>query len=222
MARCTRCGAENPDYVLYCGKCGGDVTKDKNAVIVPIVPLEPSKGVNQTKATETPAPQGPESPKKKCRWCGREVNAEAYVCPFCGKNPWGPWGRDRVDEERYRQYEESENPSHTSASSTLTLGGVLALLAGVLALGQGLLYIVVGQAVGSYAPSGFLCLCGGIDFLFGVFSISAGIFAIQRKHFGLAVIGAIFGMLGIGLLIGFVFGLIGLILIAISGHEFTE
>ena len=44
----------------------------------------------------------------------------------------------------------------------------------------------------------------------------------HQDYFGLAIIGAVFGMLGLGLLIGFVFGLIGLILIAISGPEFRE
>jgi predicted RNA-binding Zn-ribbon protein involved in translation (DUF1610 family) len=222
MARCTRCGAQNPDYVLYCGKCGGEITKDKNEAFVPVSSSEPSKRVNQANAAVSSAPQVPQPPMKYCTWCGREVNAAAHVCPFCGKNPWGPWGRDRLDEEMYNQYVETVSPSHTKASGALILGGVLVLLAGVLALGQGILYVVIGEAVSSYAPSGFLCLCGGIDILFGIFSIAAGVFSIQRRHFGLAIIGAVFGMLGLGLLIGFVFGLIGLILIAISGPEFRE
>jgi len=222
MARCTRCGAQNPDYVLYCGKCGGEVTKDENAVIVPVIPSEPLKRADQAKATETSAPQRPEPQKKNCAWCGREVRAEAYVCPYCGKNPWGPWGRNRQDEEMYSQYVEEEIPSYEKASGMLTLGGVLALLAGVLALGQGLVYVVVGQAIASYAPSGFLSCCGGLDVLFGILSIAAGIYAIQRKHFWLAIMGSVFGMLGLGLIVGFFLGLVGLVIIATSRQEFRD
>ena len=208
---------------MYCGKCGGGVTKDESAVIVPIIPSEPPKGVEQAKASETSSPQKPEPPKKKCAWCSRDVNAETYICPYCGKNPWGPWGRNRRDEELYDQYVGTEGARYNKASSGLTIGGVMALLAGVLALGQGLLYIVVGQAISSYAPSsGYLCLCGGLDALFGIVSIGAGVFALQRKHFGLAVVGAVFGMLGLGLIIGFVLGLIAVIFIAICREEFRS
>ena len=198
------------------------MTKDENIVIVPVIPQEPPRGVEQTTATVGTAQQVRESPKKKCAWCGREVNADAYVCPFCGKNPWGPWGRDGRSEQMYREYTEKETSSYEKASSGLTIGGILALLAGILALGQGILYVVVGETFASYAPSGLLCLCGGIDVLFGLLSIGAGIGALQRKHFALTLLGAICGMLGFGLLIGFVFGLIALILIAMTKEEFTS
>jgi hypothetical protein len=122
----------------------------------------------------------------------------------------------------YNEYKEEEIPSYEKASTGLVIGGVLALLAGILALGQGLLYMVIGEAVSTYAPTGFLCLCGGIDVLFGILSIGAGIGALQRKHFALTLLGAICGMLGLGLLIGFLFGLIALILIAITKEEFTS
>lgn len=226
MARCTRCGAQNPDYVFYCGKCGGEVTKDENAVIVPVIPSEPPKGGEQAKATETSSPQEPEPPRKKCTWCGKEVNASAYLCPFCGKNPWGPWGRNARDEALYQtQIENIDGPGAyglTHASGGLTLGGILAIIAGVLALGQGLLYSVIGSTFAVLPGSGSLCLCGSVDALFGALSILGGISALKRSNWALALFGAILGMLGIGLLIGALLGLIALILIAMSRNEFDS
>ena len=226
MARCTRCGAQNPDYVFYCGKCGGEVTKDENAVIVPIIPSEPPKGVEQAKATEISSPQKPEPPKKKCAWCGRDVNAETYICPYCGKNPWGPWGRNARDEALYQAQSEDIDGlgayGSTHASGGLTAGGVLAIIAGVLALGQGLLYSVIGSTFSVLPGSGYLCLCGGIDALFGVLSILGGISALKRSSWALALFGAILGMLGLGLLVGGLLGLIALILIATSRNEFDS
>lgn len=226
MARCTRCGAQNPDYVFYCGKCGGEVTKDENAVIVPVIPSESPKVVEQAKATETSSPKKPEPPKKKCTWCGRDVNAETYICPYCGKNPWGPWGRNARDEALYQAQSEDINYigayGSAHASGTLTAGGVLAIIAGVLALGQGLLYSIIGSTFTVLPGSGSLCLCGGVDALFGVLSILGGISALKRRSWALALFGAILGMLGFGLLIGALFGLIALILIAMSRNEFES
>lgn len=57
--------------------------------------------------------------------------------------------------------------------------------------------------------------CGVIVLILGVLAILGGIFAIQRKSFALALIGAIFTIPSI-------LGLIGLILIAVSRDEFNS
>jgi len=95
----------------------------------------------------------------------------------------------------------------------------LAIIGGILALGQGLLYVIVGSSVTGVAPPS-LCFCGGLDIVFGAASIAGGAYAMQAKSFVLALVGAILGMLGLGLLVGFVFGLIATILIAVSRGEF--
>jgi hypothetical protein len=202
MARCTRCGAWNPDYVQFCGKCGGEVVKDAGDSSYP--------------------PPAPVRDKRICAWCGKEVGEAVTVCPFCGRDLAAPAGTHRSAQDIYTEPYYPVTHRSTGASGTLILGAIFALLAGVMALGQGLLYMVVGSAVGSYAPGGFICFCGGLDFVFGLASIAAGVFALQRKSFMLCVIGAVLGMLGLGLLIGFVFGLIALILIAISKEEFSS
>lgn len=111
-------------------------------------------------------------------------------------------------------------PSRPGPSGALIAGGVFAILAGVLALGQGLLYSSFSSAFAYVSGSNSLCLCGGLDVLFGAFSLVAGVFALKGKNFALALTGSVFGMLGIGFLIGFVFGLVAIILIAVSKNDF--
>lgn len=96
----------------------------------------------------------------------------------------------------------------------------MAILAGVLALGQGILWAGVSSAAAAYIPTGALCLCGGVDMIFGLASIAGGIMALKRTSFGLALLGAILGMLGFGFLIGALLGLIAVILIAVSRNDF--
>ena len=101
----------------------------------------------------------------------------------------------------------------------------MALLAGVLALGQGIIYAMANEIAvtqGFTDVAGSLCMCSGLDILFGLASIVGGIFAIQRKYFALALIAAILGMLGLGFVIGALIGLIALILIAVSKAEFED
>lgn len=219
MARCPGCGKDNPGYVIYCGHCGKEIPADARKA------SEQQLESNETTETGIPVerPREPTLSSMKrpaeivtCAYCGADQESGLLRCPSCGKNPKGPWEDDS-------DYLADGGPaSRDSSSGSLLAGGVLAIIAGVLAFGQGLLYVVVGGAV-SYLPgAGSLCLCGGLDILFGLGSIAGGVFAIQRKHFALALLGAVVGMLGIGLLIGFLLGLIALILIAVSRNEFER
>ncbi len=67
----------------------------------------------------------------------------------------------------------------------------------------------------TFGVSGIVTLCGVIVLILGIIAILGGIFAIQRKHFGLAILGAIFSLGGL-----FIFGLIGIILIAVGRDDF--
>jgi len=222
MAKCPYCGKDNPGYVIYCGSCGTEIPPEARSA-----PPGP-----QTVEEEASAPAEAESPPEgirpaqrsppamiRCMYCGAEQEEGRAFCPFCGREPRGPW-RGFGPHEDTPSYSEVQYPAETSG--TLMIGGVLAIIAGVLALGQGLLYTVVGGSV-SYVPeSGFLCMCGGLDILFGLASIFGGVFAIQRKNFVFAVLGAVLGMLGLGLMIGALLGLIALIIIASSRNEFHD
>ncbi|KYK29735.1 MAG: hypothetical protein AYK23_04970 [Candidatus Proteinoplasmatales archaeon SG8-5] len=66
-----------------------------------------------------------------------------------------------------------------------------------------------------------LMVCGVIFIIFSILALLGGIMAITRKSWGFAVVGAIFGLLTIGPYgLGFVLGLVALILIIISKDEF--
>jgi len=102
------------------------------------------------------------------------------------------------------------------------IGGILILigaLAGII-VGVSLIWLESFLLpLGDYGVdvSGIFAVCGIIWILLSLIGLLGGIFAMQRKHFGLAIVGGIFS-----LLFGFfIFGLIGLILVAISKDEFT-
>jgi len=102
------------------------------------------------------------------------------------------------------------------------VGGILILIGALvgIAMGASLIWggaMIVDISVYSGGLAEILAICGIIWLVLGIIGLLGGIFAMQRKHFGLAIVGGIFSMLA-GL---FIFGLIGLILVAISKDEFT-
>lgn len=110
-------------------------------------------------------------------------------------------------------------PTAKKESAMPTIGGILIIIAGILELIVAAGLIAGGTALLgiSFGGSGFLVVCGVIVAILGLVALLGGVFAIQRKHFGLAVLGGILGLLG-----WFIPGLIGLILIAISRDEFHD
>ena len=102
------------------------------------------------------------------------------------------------------------------------VGGILILIGALVGIASGASLIWAGSMflpLGDYGMdiSGILAVCGIIWIVLSLIGLLGGIFAMQRKHFGLAIVGGIFS-----LLVGFfIFGLIGLILVAISKDEFT-
>ena len=66
-----------------------------------------------------------------------------------------------------------------------------------------------------------LQICGSIGIILSVFPILGGIFSIQRKLWGIALVGGIFGLFTLGfIVVSPVMSLIGIILIFISKDEF--
>lgn len=74
---------------------------------------------------------------------------------------------------------------------------------------------------GSYAPleliGTFMYVCGTIIIIFSILSIIGGIYALQRKHYGIAVVGALAGVISLGLLAG-----IALFILLIAKDEFKK
>jgi hypothetical protein len=107
-------------------------------------------------------------------------------------------------------------------SGTATAGGVLILIGGILALLYGGFITAIGGAM-SYVPGAgaVFAICGAIMLIFGLIALLGGIMALQRRSWGVALVGAIFCMISVGpVFISSILGLIGLILIAIARPEF--
>ena len=105
------------------------------------------------------------------------------------------------------------------------LGGIFILLSAIMGLAIGGILIAGGSMIGGLDPTGFvediLIICGVIFMVFGLIALLGAINAIMGKSWGLAILGAIFALFTIGpYLLGSIFGLIGLILIAMSKEEF--
>jgi hypothetical protein len=64
--------------------------------------------------------------------------------------------------------------------------------------------------------------CGGLTMLLAAVCIMGGFFALRRQHFIFAMIGAIAGMMTVGLYVGFIMSLVALVLLAISQKEFES
>ncbi len=99
------------------------------------------------------------------------------------------------------------------------IGGILIIVGAVIGVITGIFFIV-GTAwlipVDVLGVAELLMICGVIYLIISLIALMGGIFAVQRKAFGFAIVGGI-----LALLVGSViFGLIGLILVAISRKEF--
>lgn len=151
---------------------------------------EEKKSMSSTSAPNT----------RNCVSCGRAMAWDANVCPYCGHD--------------YRMVMQPQMaPKKESAMPVI--GGVLILLAslgyliggGILAAGS---TVLLGLSLGTSAVG---VVCGGVLIILGVISLMGGIYAIQRRNFGLALVGGIF-------VIPSILGLIGMILVAVSKDEF--
>ncbi|UCE92268.1 MAG: zinc ribbon domain-containing protein [Methanobacteriota archaeon] len=216
MERCRSCGKESEDDSKFCVHCGRPFSEVKRcpkcghdnpafsrycgecSTELPVVESSPYDSMPE-KVRNLP------TQKKYCPTCGGQMSIYDSVCPACD-----------VSESRLGKGEFLR----TSQSSAPTIGGVLAILAGVLAIGQGLLYMA-GSSIVDIPGSGTLCFCGAVDFVFGAASVLGGLSALKRDGFTLAIIGAVMGMLGLGFLIGGLFGFIAVILIAMSRNEIS-
>jgi len=100
-------------------------------------------------------------------------------------------------------------------SAMPVVGGVLILIGSLAYFLIGGLMAASGTALLglTLGGSGVIVGCGILVLLLGVIALLGGIFAIQKKHFGMAIIGGV-------LVIPSILGLIGLILVAVSKDSF--
>ena len=113
-------------------------------------------------------------------------------------------------------------PQPKPRSAKPVAGGILTLLGGLITVGVFgfsaalITSMLEGYGFGLDIANLGLGTCLLIPIIFGILAIVGGIVACMRKLWGLALIGSILGLFGPG----FIFCLIGLILIAISRKEF--
>ena len=178
---------------------------------------------------------------KTCTRCGQENLDESTFCGRCGVSlaeaaPAGPAppAQPPGAQPPYPQYAPPPYPQYAQPPRETKLavaGGVLVLVGGILALitsflGLILFSLLYGDYYGGmyYYPYSFGMLqviCGVVGMAFAIIAIIGGVLAIKKRSFAMAIVGAVFCLLSVGPLgISSILGLIGLILIAISSHEF--
>jgi hypothetical protein len=142
---------------------------------------------------------------------------DANVCQYCGHD-----------------YRAAAAPAGPKEKSVLSLiGGILILIAGIMGLALGGLFLVAAGDVDVLSDYGIdvagvgdllediLTVCGIIFIVLGLIAVLGGFFGVQRKHWGLAILGGVMGLFVLGpYLIGSLLALVGLILVAVSKKDF--
>lgn len=155
-----------------------------------------------------------EKGSRMCVSCGRAIAMDANVCQFCGHD--------------FRAPPMKEAPKK---SAIPVIGGVLILLAGIMGIVfGGILLAIDVNDLGDYGVDvagvtdvieDVLTVCGIIAIVLSLIVVLGGFFGVMRKHWGLAIVGGVLGLFVIGpLMLGSLFSLIGLILVAVSRKEF--
>lgn len=107
------------------------------------------------------------------------------------------------------------------------IGGAFILLSAIVGMATGAMFIIGADFASDFDPTGvaedILTVCGAIFIIFALIALVGAIMALTGKSWGLGIVGGIFGLLCIGPYgLASIFGLIGLIMVAISKDEFGE
>lgn len=154
-------------------------------------------------------------PMRYCRHCQAEVGTRDTTCPNCHHDPAHVYSGSGNSGSFYPNgvYKPPRN-----WRADYLWGGTCAIIAGVLALGQGIGELSFGLDI--FSPWDHFSLFGMADVIFGLGSMIGGIVAIRRFNFAIAMYGAAMGTLGFGFVIGSAFGVIAVGLIAMSRGDF--
>lgn len=141
---------------------------------------------------------------RMCVQCGKSIPMDANVCQYCGKD-----------------YRVQPAPAKKQTMMPV-IGGILVLISALYEIYAGLVLAFWSDTMGSIMPVDFGLdtlgiVCGIIIILLALIGVLGGIFAIQRKRWTLAIVGAVFSLMGLY----FIVPLVGLILIAVSKDEFS-
>jgi uncharacterized protein YacL len=114
------------------------------------------------------------------------------MCPYCGARALGP-----------------RRDTHYAL-----IGGVFSILSGVFGMLVGAIILAVGSTFFINIPAWGL-ICGAIPLIFGFIALLGGYCAIQRRSFGIAVLGAIFAIF-----LTVLFGIIAVVFTIMGKDEF--
>jgi hypothetical protein len=152
---------------------------------------------------------------------------DANVCPYCGKD--------------YRQPAPGMTPMAAPKPKSVLpiVGGVLLIVSSVIGIlmAVGLMMVatqvggvfgllpidltgIIGTAVGDLVQT-ILLILAVVGLIISILVLLGGYFAAVRKHYGMAMVGAIFGLFILSpYFIASIMSFVGLILLAVSHHEF--
>ena len=159
----------------------------------------------------------PAGTTRSCVGCGRSIPWEANVCPYCGHDYRIPTG--------------VVAPPRKSLAPVAA--GILLVIAGIAAIAMGMFYFSLDaqdlETAGIVLPSdmewedieGALDVCGALAIVFGLIAVLGGVMSARRKYLTLSILGGVFGILGMGFLIGALLAFIGLVLLIVSRKEFS-
>jgi predicted anti-sigma-YlaC factor YlaD len=205
--KCTNCGTINVGELMRCRLCNH--------------PLH----FSETELRECP----------QCRSTVTPIGKE--TCISCGWN-FATTHQEPPEETKSVKPAECEYPEeaelHTVRSFSVELAVIFMLLAGGLGIMHALLAALPDTSPGILSNYGSIIPQGKflndvlqdhvyislLMFVFGALSIGLSMTALKRSNYAGAVAGAVFGILSIGFLFGAFFGLMALILLAISKREF--
>ena len=217
--QCPSCGTENSESAKFCRSCGKKLVIEMTVKCPHCGADGQENRLHCTNCGKELAVRPSETRDRFCTACGKKIGPAADVCPFCGHRSRSPWDVSSYEEPSYGDLEESYRPE----TAKPVVAGVLLILAGLLAIGQGVMFLAANEIVRDYygsAAGSNLCLCGGLGILFGLVAIGGAVSCFKREGFVFALVGALLGMLGIGFVLGGIFGLVALILIALAKEEF--
>ena len=224
MGRCPYCDKENPGDARFCNYCGKSI--DASAESGPAEPSTDKQTIdcpkcshpNPTYATycgKCGASIGqssgsrfkPLSSTQRICWnCGTTMSIYDYECPNCHSSLSSAQEADYLSDTK-------------SAGSGPVAAGVLLLVSGVLAILNGLLIMYVSSSIQTYGFN--MGCCGGIEFLFGILVIGAGVLSLGRKSWGLVLAGSIIALISVGpVFLSSILGLVALILVAVNKEQY--
>jgi len=129
--------------------------------------------------------------------CGRRVPISYFACPYCGR----PVVATSADKKN---------------TSYPLIAGIFEILSGISGLILAAFFVVLASFSSYYSYYFPAFICGGVVGVFGILALIGGIFCLQRKNYGMALVGAIFSLFSGGIL----FGVLAIIFTVLGKDEF--